>query len=519
LPIRRWPVIHKALLRVRADPAAPRRRVTLSTQSLVETVRARLDADESVGDEWGLLVLAALEGDAALEALLTSSAEKKSATREADPPHADAQPTADAPAAGAYLHSIRVEGFRGIGPQATLELPPGPGLTLVVGRNGSGKSSFAEALELLLTGDTFRWAQRSKVWRDGWRNLHHTNAAVASEIVLEGQPGRCRVERQWPEAADLDAGATHVQLHGRPRSDLASLGWQTALANYRPFLSYNELGSLLDDGPSTLYDALASILGLEELVAAQATLQQARSNRERAKKNAASRRDQIVATLADLPDERAQAAGKALDQKDWGLDDVAVQLEGAATPEDAGELATLRALAALQAPSEEAVTNVTTALRAAARALSEAAGTLAARSHDLAALLDHALRFHGDYGDGPCPVCGRDAALDKAWHKSKSAEMESLRADAASAADAKRRAEQALAAARNLAPAAIPDTHTKAAAALGLDLQPALQALAAWPQPAAALATTEACRALANHPARRGSKSDRWFIIDAPVVR
>jgi hypothetical protein len=25
----------------------------------------------------------------------------------------------------------------------------------------------AEGLELLLTGDTYRWSQRSKVWRDG----------------------------------------------------------------------------------------------------------------------------------------------------------------------------------------------------------------------------------------------------------------------------------------------------------------------------------------------------------------
>jgi DNA repair exonuclease SbcCD ATPase subunit len=39
-------------------------------------------------------------------------------------------------------------------PATTLEVERGPGLTLVVGRNGSGKSSFAEALELLLTGDS-----------------------------------------------------------------------------------------------------------------------------------------------------------------------------------------------------------------------------------------------------------------------------------------------------------------------------------------------------------------------------
>jgi hypothetical protein len=89
-----------------------------------------------------------------------------------------------------------------IGPEATLDLTPDPGLTLVVGRNGSGKSSFAEGLELLLTGDTYRWSQRSKVWRDGWRNLHHPKAALIRWIcILPFQPPRSRNEATCPRDA------------------------------------------------------------------------------------------------------------------------------------------------------------------------------------------------------------------------------------------------------------------------------------------------------------------------------
>ena len=72
---------------------------------------------------------------------------------------------------GTFLKSIEVEGFRGIGPKLTVELLPEPGLTVIAGRNGSGKSSIAEALELVLTGSTYRWKNRTAPWKQHWRNL------------------------------------------------------------------------------------------------------------------------------------------------------------------------------------------------------------------------------------------------------------------------------------------------------------------------------------------------------------
>src|SRR6266571_8488839 len=126
-------------------------------------VSARLEADGSLGDGWGDLVLEALGGREVLEARLAGSSAS---------PRPVATQAAPAPA-GAFLRSVAVEGFRGIGRAQTLELAPGPGLTLVVGRNGSGKSSFAEALEVLLTGTLMRWTQSTPVvFRDSWRSKH-----------------------------------------------------------------------------------------------------------------------------------------------------------------------------------------------------------------------------------------------------------------------------------------------------------------------------------------------------------
>src|SRR5487761_1495735 len=103
----------------------------------VETLIFDRLADADLPGPTANLVVAALLGDIDLAAALNMDGYQRPA----------AQPDAavgDA-LAGTFLQSVTVEGFRGIGAETTLSLLPGPGLTLVVGRNGSGKSSFAEA--------------------------------------------------------------------------------------------------------------------------------------------------------------------------------------------------------------------------------------------------------------------------------------------------------------------------------------------------------------------------------------
>jgi hypothetical protein len=110
------------------------------SHAFTDHVLDRLIADDHGDEPWADLVLAACAGAEALNAALDGHgiprpAREARGKTETPPPELP----------GAYLRSITVEGFRGIGPAATLTLTPGPGLTLVVGRNGSGKSSFAGA--------------------------------------------------------------------------------------------------------------------------------------------------------------------------------------------------------------------------------------------------------------------------------------------------------------------------------------------------------------------------------------
>jgi energy-coupling factor transporter ATP-binding protein EcfA2 len=448
-------------------------------------VQARLEAETSAHDAWGGLVLAALEGSAALEAELVGKGAVSPREAAARTP-----PTR----VGAFLRSIAVEGFRGIGPSQTLELRPGPGLTLVVGRNGSGKSSLAEGLEVLLTGDSLRWKERAAVWREGWRNLHHPAASLVGTFLVEGERGPCVVSRRWEAGAAFEGAQVSAQLHDQPASELESLGWTAALRTHRPFLSYNELGSLLDEGPSKLYDALSSILGLEDLVLALGALQEARRSREKAQKDATDARGRLLEPLRDVDDDRARRVVAALEGKEWDLAAVDAALGGlGSSSAGAGEADVLRGIASLEPPDPQRVAAAATEMRAAAAALRSGRETAAARSRDAASLLESALRYHEAHGDGDCPVCGRKGALDTAWSNRQRDAAARLREAAREAEAVHERAEAARRQWEGLVTLKA-DAFARAAE-VGLDLGALVEALGIWVQ----AGSTSDLGALADH--------------------
>jgi DNA repair exonuclease SbcCD ATPase subunit len=159
-----------------------------------------------------------------------------------------------------------------------MEVSPGPGLTLVVGRNGSGKSSFAEALEVLLTGTLMRWAPPAPVVvKEGWRSKHASgDTEISAEFFIEGS-GKATVARTWADGADLASSTAWLQRAGNKRAPMSALGWDVDLKEYRPFLSHSELEAFFGK-PSDLHDLLASVLGLEDLATADKHLNAARKS-------------------------------------------------------------------------------------------------------------------------------------------------------------------------------------------------------------------------------------------------
>ena len=443
--------------------------------ALTAQVRARVDADEELGVEAGLLVLAALEGDAALDlGLLENSGDWEAPTDEG----ADAT---QAPAKRAYLDKISVQGFRGIGASCDLQVPPGPSLTLVVGRNGSGKSSFAEALELLLTGKNQRWEGRSAVWKEGWRNLHWSGSAeIAATFVVEGRGQPLTARHVWVQGEDLEAGTDEVDgVQGA--NSRAALGWNEAIATYRPFLPYNELGSIPDSRPTELYDMMSAALGLEALVGARQRLRQRRLDRSKEVRAAEDERREWFSQVEELDDERARICAQAIKRAKsttWDLDAVELVLEGALEPEGEGVIALLRGLATLAVPGEEEVKVAVEELRTATEAVRDVEQTDAGRARKIADLLDRALVVHAAHGDQPCPVCG-SGELTAEWRSRTEAEVQRLRAEAATADQA----QEKLAKARGNAQALLaepPETLGRASVTTGLDATGLQKAWGRW---------------------------------------
>jgi recombinational DNA repair ATPase RecF len=454
--------------------------------TLLDLVLQRLDSDH-VTAEVSDVLLAACDGDEQLTQVLGGGTLVR--------PRSVAMEREHVEPAGAYLTSVSVTGFRGIGPEATLPVGPGPGLTLVIGRNGSGKSSFAEALEILLTGGLRRWDDRASVWREGWRNLHETaEPAIRAEFVLEDL-GPAVVERRWPDGTNLDEGGTTVQVSGEKRASLERLGWSHDLAAYRPFLSHNELEAFLGR-PSELYDLLAAVLGLEELTTTLERLAKARLQRESALTTVKNELRLLLGQLSGVEDERAIQCAAALQERTWDLEAALAVVTSTSRQSDDSDLGWLRLVAQLAIPTEESVLEAATKLRDAAGALDAVAGTEATRSMELAGLLDAALNHHAGHGDGDCPVCGRIGALDAAWRERTEEAVIQLKAEAASANTAESEAQTAVNTAGRLF-SATPETLVSETRA-GLDTATAASAWSEWlALPAGSGAS--GLRALADH--------------------
>jgi len=411
----------------------------VSGNSVFELVRARLAAS-SLSDGARRLALAAVAGEATLRHALESPADPVTQTL--------AGSTETVPG-GVWLRRVTVRGFRGVGPAATLTVEPDPGLTLIVGRNGSGKSSFAEGIEVALTGRNDRLVGKTADWQKQWRNIHDgTTAEVTAQFQVDGESRQLTVRRSWT-GASIGDGASAAAWDGDEQRDLADLGWGTALEQYRPFLSYDDLGKV-SDKPSVGFDLLAGVLGLEAIAGAQDALTAARTGLGKTIAEPLDALPELLTNLSAIDDDRARRVVGALRSDPQNVDEVRDALSEGSGPDSGDSMrAVLTRLSSLAGPDQELARRAAGDLRDAAAAVRGLRGTDAEDAARLAALLDAALTHHAGHGDGPCPVCGQ-STLDASWHERTAREISRLRERAGRVIAARKQLGETLARAREL---------------------------------------------------------------------
>jgi recombinational DNA repair ATPase RecF len=360
-------------------------------------------------------------------------------------------PTAERPKAptGIYLGAVTVGGFRGIGRAARLPLAPANGLAIVTGRNGSGKSSFAEAVEMALTGENSRWKDKGQVWKSSFVNLHSgTSPEIEVELAISGDSGTSVVSRCWTGEKESDSAAS-VARAGQKPVPLAELHLDQALTDFRPFLPYAELGSAVDK-PAEIYDKISAILGLGRLAAACKSLRDQVLAGEKKVKAAKQERAALLTRLADAEDPRARLVHTELSGRRPELSAIEAIVGGDRRGEDKA-LRSLRDLAGLTGPDAETVRQAAARVRMAAQAAEQVRGTAAEDARARADLLDAALAHHRRHADDPdCPVCGSPRTLDDSWADRATAEIARLRAEAAAAEGARQELSAAAEAAARL---------------------------------------------------------------------
>ena len=392
-----------------------------------------------VGEEIRRLVLAALEGEDAIEKVLAGEEEVLAGESVET---SETAPDNEEQVSPVYLRDITVSGFRGIGPETTLEISPGPGLTVVVGRNGSGKSSFSEALEVLLTGDSYRWMDKPKSWERGWKNLHQgDNPKIIAHFQVEGMNEQTVIQRIWDHSSKLEESKFSVQHNGHSHSSLAEIGWEKPLDIYRPILSYNELSRIYYSRPIDFYNILSRVLGLEELSYAIDELSKTRSRRGDEKKIIKQLKENIVPKLNELDDEIAKKVSDMISGSNWDWGTIEKIIDNEELDSSYSNLRELQEKISI--PDKEQVTKVVNNLNDARISLANLSGTESEQAEQLVVLLKQAVEHYKGYRNQRCPVC-RVGVLDDAWYTDVSEQIKDLENTAQSYQNAKKSKNSAL---------------------------------------------------------------------------
>ena len=160
-----------------------------------------------------------------------------------------------------FLRSVELSNFRIYGERYAFEFPEGPGVTLITGANGPGKTSFFDAVEWALTSQVGRFSDIP----------HDARRKGRDPLTRVGAPQNShRVSLAFSDGAPIDRGAGFLPPDGSIARLLKQPDWP-AIGNLHGYLSITHfLGqsstrrfSLRD--PKSQWEALKGPAGVDRI--------------------------------------------------------------------------------------------------------------------------------------------------------------------------------------------------------------------------------------------------------------
>ncbi len=195
------------------------------------------------------------------------------------------------------LRKLTVKGFRGFNEEQSIPLDSN--VVLIYGLNGSGKSSFTEALEWLFFGEISRQrlsrCKSEYQYEEYLRNLFYSSSDNPYVIVEGDITGK---SLQLKKEITLDGEKLFID--GNEVENFNSLDLN--LENYfRPMLAQTEIKALVDSEQKDRWEQLSSILGQDDLTRLRENLIHLRNKKRDEKyKRQEEKWKSIISDISDL---------------------------------------------------------------------------------------------------------------------------------------------------------------------------------------------------------------------------
>lgn len=184
------------------------------------------------------------------------------------------------------LREITISGFRGFKDKQTLNLEEN--VILVRGLNGSGKSSFVEALEWLFFDEISRKKKsfcKSEYVGEFLRNLHCEKTLETYVEVLADIGGKeVRLKKKW-----MSPQKNECYVDDSPVKDFSALGISFA-GVYKPILAQVEIKHYVETDPKDRWEETNKILGLGVLSEFRTALQELLNSKKKESRYESSRK-------------------------------------------------------------------------------------------------------------------------------------------------------------------------------------------------------------------------------------